>query len=100
MVFEKITLVELRVEDAHVGGGMPAEGDDDEMPRESMDIDESSERRSLGGRVRRAAFLGAVVGGIVAVGAVARRVRGRGREDIDEEHEIELEGEDDVELTA
>jgi len=102
MVFEKITLVELRVEDAHVGGGMPVEGDSDELPRESMASVESdaSERRSIAGRVRRAAILGAVVGAVVAVGAVARRVRGRGREDVEDEHEIELEGEDDVELTA
>ena len=99
MVFEKITLVELRVEDAHVGGGMPVEGD--ELPRESMEMEaDASERPSMAGRVRRAAVLGAVVGAVVAVGAVARRVRGRGREDVDDEHEIELEGEDDVELTA
>ncbi|WP_440988402.1 hypothetical protein [Haloarchaeobius baliensis] len=99
-MFEKLTLVELRVEDAHVGGGMPIEGDD-AMPRESMEMesDESSERRSMGSRVRRAAILGAVVGAVAAVATVARRVRGR-RSEMDDEHEIELEGEDDVELTA
>ncbi|WP_257299222.1 hypothetical protein [Haloarchaeobius sp. FL176] len=100
MVFEKITLVELRVEDAHVGGGLPVENDD-ERAHESMDTVESNERRSMGGRVRRAASLGALVGGVVAVGAVARRIRGRrGMDDTTDEHEIALEGEDDVELTA
>ncbi|WP_256295988.1 hypothetical protein [Haloarchaeobius salinus] len=98
MVFEKITLVELRVEDAHIGGETPADGDD-EMDHGSMTMEsDESARRTIAGRVRRVAVLGAVVGAVVAVGAVARRVRGRGREDVDEEHEIELE--DDVELTA
>jgi hypothetical protein len=103
MVFEKITLVELRVEDAHIGGGMPVE-DDDEPVAESMRQESSEEagsaRRSIGARVRRVAFLGAVVGAVAAVAAVARRVRGRRADDEHDEHDIELEGEDDVELTA
>lgn len=101
-MFEKITLVELRVEDPTVGG---AAAGDDESARESMGHEsvasDEGARRSIGARVRRVAMLGAALGAVAAVAAVARRVRGRrSMDDERDEHDIELEGEDDVELTA
>ncbi|MFC4408130.1 hypothetical protein [Haloarchaeobius iranensis] len=98
-MFEKVTLVELRVEDPTVGGA--ATGDDESaresMAKESSESEEQS-RRSIGARVRRIAMLGAVLGAVAAVTAVARRVRGR--RGMADDRDIELAREDDVELPA
>lgn len=98
MVLDKLTLVELRIDDVHVGGGMP----DDETPVETGHVDDADDagaRRSVAGRARRLALAAVVVSVVASVGAVAVS-RALGGDDDGEDSEIELEGEDDVELTA
>lgn len=113
-MFEKLNLVELNVDDARIGGDSDPDDHTDEHAAESTDADDATEsaggiddaesdadgRRSIPGRIGRLAVVGVVLG----VGAmVARRVRGRGRDesdDVESETEIGLESEDGVEQTA
>ena len=100
MVFEKLTLFEIRLDDARFSNKIGSESDDEhEVETESTEMETSemetseAESASGGSRIRRVAGL-AVVGVVVGTLA-ARRLRGR-----DDATTVELEGEDDVELVA